>query len=86
MTTLFGILSVAAVAHLGGQLTGGVLARFGVLGFGKKLRIARSALKVGKALRTVFDRTPSAKARDDLKQWLQDNDPQNESGLGAGVV
>jgi hypothetical protein len=63
-----------------------VLARFGLLGFGRKLRIARHVLKVGKALRSVFDRDRNETARDDLKRWLAEHDPGNASGLGDGVV
>ena len=51
MGTIAGIIATAALSHLGGASLGGVLAKFGVLGFGKKLSIARHVLKVGKALR-----------------------------------
>jgi len=86
MTTLAGIIATAALSHLGGHLTGGILARFGLLGFGRKIGIARRVLRVGKALRTVFLGNPTPKAREDLQRWLQENDPRNESGLGDGVV
>jgi len=92
MKTLVGILAVAALSHLGGTALGGILGRFGLLGFlpvgrhgGKKLAIARHALRVGKALRKAFDRERSPKAREELKRWLQENDPKNETGLGDGV-
>ena len=88
MKTLVGILAVAALSHLGGTALGGILGRFGLLGFlpagrhgGKKLAIARHVLRVGKA----FDRERSPKAREELKRWLQQNDPKNETGLGDGV-
>lgn len=86
MGTLAGILATAAVSHLGGAALGGVLARFGLLGFGRKLRIARHVLKVGKALRSVFDRDGNEAACDDLKRWLAEHDPHNASGLGDGVT
>jgi len=86
MATIAGILATAALSHLGGTLAGGILARFGLLGFGKNIGIARHVLNVGKALRSVFNREPTPKARDELKRWLAENDPQNRSGLGDGVV
>lgn len=86
MGTLAGILATAAVSHLGGHMVGGVLARLGLFGFGKKLAIARHVLRIGKALRKAFDREPTPKAREELKRWLQEHDPKNESGLGNGVV
>ena len=85
MGTIAGILATAALAHLGGSALGGVLTRFSVFGFGRKLRIARHTLRVGKALRSVFDRDPSKEARDDLKRWLTQHDPHNETGLGRGM-
>lgn len=85
METLAGILAAAAVAHLGGHLLGGVLARLNLLGFGKRLAVARHVLRVGKALRKAFDRDKSAKAREELKRWLAEHDPKNETGLGDGV-
>ncbi len=86
MGTLAGILATAALSHLGGAALGGGLARFGLLGFGRKLRIARHVLNVGKALRAAFDRDRGETARDDLKRWLAEHDPTNASGLGDGVV
>lgn len=86
MKTLVGILAVAALSHLGGTALGGILARFGLFGFGKKLTIARHALRVGQALRKAFERERSPTAREELKRWLQENDPKNETGLGDGVV
>lgn len=86
MATIAGVLATAALSHLGGHLAGGVLARFGLLGFGGKLGVARRALKIGKALRRVFDLNPTVKSRDELQRWLQENDPKNETGLGDGVV
>lgn len=84
MSILAGILATAALSHLGGHLVGGVLGRLGMLGFGRRLKIARHALRVGKALRNACERDP--KARADLKRWLEKHDPHNESGLGDGVV
>ncbi len=86
MGTLAGILATAALSHLGGHVAGGLLARFGLFGFGGKLSLARPVLRVGRALRGMFDHDPSVKAREDLKRWLAEHDPQNESGLGNGVV
>ena len=86
MGTLAGILATAALSHLGGTFAGGLLARFGLIGFGKKIGIARHVLNVGKALRNVFDHEPTPQARDDLKRWLQEHDPQNRSGLGDGIT
>lgn len=86
MSTWAGILATAALSHLGGHVAGGLLARFGLFGFGEKLGIARRVLRVGQALRGVFDHDPNAKARDDLKRWLAEHDPRNESGLGNGVI
>jgi hypothetical protein len=65
---------------------GGILARFGLFGFGSKLEIARHVLRVGKALRSAFDRDGSEAARTDLQDWLSKHDPRNETGLGQGVV
>lgn len=86
MTTLAGILAAAALAHLGGHVLGGVLGRLGLLGFGKKLRIARHVLRLGKALRKAYQRDKSSKVREDLRRWLEEHDPKNETGLGSGVV
>ena len=85
MGTLAGILATAAMSHLGGAAVGGVLARFGLFGFGRKLRIARHVLRVGHALRSAFDRDKNQRSRNDLKRWLKQNDPHNESGLGHGI-
>lgn len=83
MSTIIGILSVFALSHLGGMAGGGILARFGVLGFGKKLGIAKHVLAMGKALRAAVTANPAdQQARDDLNDWLQANDPRNETGLG----
>jgi len=86
MGTLAGILATTALSHLGGHLAGGLLGRFGLAGFGPQLKVASYVLKVGKALRAVYDHDPSAKAREDLKRWLSEHDPKNESGLGQGVL
>jgi hypothetical protein len=86
MGTLTGILATAAVSHLGGSAIGGILARFGLFGFGEKLKIARHVLRVGKALRSAFDRDGSEAARTDLQDWLTKHDPRNETRLGQGVV
>ncbi len=86
MGTLAGILATAALSHLGGHVAGGLLARLGLMGFGGKVSVARHVLQVGRALRAVFNHDPSAKAREDLKRWLAEHDPKNESGLGNGVV
>ena len=85
MGTLAGILATLAVSHLGGSALGGVLARFGVLGFGRKLRVARHVLRIGKALRSAFDHEPTPKAHEELKRWLVEHDPHNESRLGDGL-
>jgi hypothetical protein len=85
MGTIAGIIATAALSHLGGASLGGVLAKFGVLGFGKKLSIARHVLKVGKALRDRLDRDRNEEAREDLKAWLKKHDPDNESGFGNGI-
>jgi len=85
MGTVAGIIATAALSHLGGASLGGVLAKFGVLGFGKKLSIARHVLKVGKALRWRLDHDPSEEARKDLKAWLTKHDPDNESGFGNNI-
>lgn len=86
MATIAGVIATAALSHLGGHLTGGILARFGLLGFGRKIGIARRVLKVGRALRAVFLGNPTPKAREDLQRWLQEHDPKNETRLGDGVV
>jgi hypothetical protein len=85
MGTIAGIIATAALSHLGGASLGGVLAKFGVLGFGKKLSIARHVLKVGKALRDRLDRDSNEEAREDLNTWLKKHDPNNESGFGNGI-
>ncbi len=59
MTTIAGFLATLAVSHLGGSALGGLLVRFGFLGFGTKLKIARHVLKVGKALRAAFNKQPT---------------------------
>ncbi|MCH8830497.1 MAG: hypothetical protein IID45_13050 [Planctomycetes bacterium] len=86
MATLTGILATAALAHLTGHLTGGILARFSLIGFGRKLPLARHVFNVGKALRKLLNRNPTPKAREDLQRWLKENDPNNDSKLGDGVV
>ncbi len=86
MGTLAGVLATAALSHLGGHVAGGLLARFGLLGFGKQLTLARHVLSVGRALRNSFDREPTPKAREELKRWLNEHDPKNESGLGGGII
>ena len=86
MVTIAVIIATAALSHLGGATLGGVLAKFGVLGFGKKLTVARHILKVGKALRHRLDRDRNEEARKDLKAWLKNHDPDNESGLGNGIT
>ena len=86
MGTLAGILGAAALSHLGGAALSGVLARFGLLGFGRKLRIARHVLRVGRALRAAVDREPSPQARAELERWLKQHDPRNESRLGDGLA
>ena len=85
MGTITGILATLAVSHLGGSALGGVLARFGLMGFGRKLRIARHILRIGKALRAAFDHEPTPKAREELKRWLVEHDPHNTSRLGDGL-
>ncbi|MBT6153665.1 MAG: hypothetical protein HOK71_15240 [Planctomycetaceae bacterium] len=85
MGTLAGILGTAALSHLGGAALGGVLARFGLFGFGGKLRIARHALRVGRALRAAVDHEPTTQARAELARWLQQHDPHNESRLGDSL-
>ena len=85
MGTLAGILGAAALSHLGGAALGGVLARFGLLGFGRKLRIARHVLRIGQALRAAVDHEPTAEACAELNRWLKQHDPHNESRLGDGL-
>jgi hypothetical protein len=85
MGTLTGILATAAVSHLSGSAIGGILARFGLFGFGSKLKIARHVLRVGKALRAAFDQDDSTAARSQLQDWLAEHDPRNETGLGDGI-
>lgn len=85
MGTLASILSTLAVSHLGGSALGGALARFGLFGFGHKLRVARHILRIGKALRSAFDHEPTPKAHEELKRWLVEHDPHNESRLGDGL-
>ena len=53
--------------------------------FGRKLRIARHVLRIGKALRSAFDYEPTPKAREELRRWLAEHDPHNESQLGDGL-
>ena len=85
MTSLAGILATLAVSHLGGSALGALLARFGLLGFGSRLKIARHVLGVGKALRAAFDKEPTKQNREALQRWLEENDPQNRSGLGDAM-
>lgn len=85
MSTLAGILATAALSHLGGHIAGGVFARLGIAGFGRKLKVARHVLRVGRALRKAFDFDSTAKSREDLLRRLGENDPRNETGLGDGV-
>lgn len=86
MGTIAGIIATAALSHLGGASLGGVLAKIGVLGFGKKLTISRHVLKVGRALRQRLNRDSNDEARKDLKDWLKKHDPDNESGFGNGIT
>ncbi len=85
MTTIAGFLATLAVSHLGGSALGGLLVRFGFLGFGTKMKIARHTLKVGKALRAAFNKQPTTQNRTELQRWLKENDPQNELNLGDGI-
>jgi len=85
MTTIAGILATLAVSHLGGSALGGLLARLGFFGFGPKIKIAPHVLKVGKALRTAFNKQPTTQNRTELQRWLKENDPQNELNLGDGI-
>lgn len=85
MTSLAGILATLAVSHLGGSALGALLARIGLWGFGPKLKITRHVLKVGKALRTAFNKQPTTQNRDALQRWLEENDPQNRTGLGNEI-
>lgn len=86
MGTVAGILATLAVSHLSGSAAGGLLARFGILGFGRKLKIAGHVLRIGKALRASFKAEQSTQAKNELQRWLQTHDPNNESKLGDGVV
>ena len=86
VNTIIGILAAFAASHLGGTAIGSLLARFGIGGFGKVLPIARSVYKVGKALRKSYQKDPVAARRAELKRWLQEHDPENESGFGDGII
>tara|TARA_R110000803_G_scaffold210045_1_gene280863 strand:- start:269 stop:541 length:273 start_codon:yes stop_codon:yes gene_type:complete len=85
-TTILGIIATGIVSHFGGEIAGSVLIKMGWLGFGRKVGIASNILKVGKAVRAVYDKSPTDKsAKADLKRWLSDHDPENVSKLGNGI-
>ncbi|MBL4884378.1 MAG: hypothetical protein JKY95_07570 [Planctomycetaceae bacterium] len=86
MSTITGIIATLVASHLGGSALGGILAKFGLLGFGRKLTIASHILNVGKSLKKSYDKERNHQNRADLKRWLQTHDPQNESKLGDGVL
>jgi len=86
VTTILGMAISFIASHLGGSVIGGVLSRFGVLGFGRKIGIAKHILAVGIALRNAYTKEPNEARRNELKRWLKANDPQNESKLGDGIV
>ncbi len=85
MGTIAGVLATLAVSHLSGSVLGGVLARFGLFGFGSRLKIARHTLRIGKALRAAFKKEPTTQNRIELQRWLKENDPQNKTRLGDGL-
>lgn len=60
--TIIGILATAALSHLGGHLAGGVLARFGLMGFGST---AIKALKYRRMLKKALRTTPA----EELNRW-----------------
>lgn len=84
MSSIIGILASFAVSHLGGHLTLGLLEQCGLVAARRRISIARRVLRVGKALRRACGDDP--RAREDLQQWLARYDPQNESGLGDGIL
>ncbi len=86
MTTILGMAITAITSHLGGTILGSILSRFGILGFGRKIGIAKHILAVGIALRNAYTKEPNEARRNELKRWLKANDPQNESKLGDGIV
>ena len=85
MGTITGILATFAVAHLGGSAVAGILTRFGLLGFGRRVKIARHTLRIGKALAAAYQYEPTEQTKNELKRWLAQHDPQNVSKLGNGL-
>ena len=72
LTTIAGILGVAAVSHLTGHaIAGGLLARVGVLGFGGR---AAQALKLGKSVQRVLEqasgKAQQEAARQEFIDWV----------------
>jgi hypothetical protein len=81
MGTLISAALLTVATHLGGSAVGGVFARFGVFGFGRKFGISRGVLKAGIALRDNRRKRRSKRAAADLQEWLDEHDPQNETGF-----